>query len=727
MSTDAEVDSFILGLALSGRQPPDGSSLFQLRPPWTTSLRCAAQPAAKPVVDGQGGNAVAAELCATSETVLSIYGALSGSWVMLRVDKCRGGVKGSPTVTPTGDLPTDQESETPCRAVRIFAVDDWGFGASSPPEPGVLYLSATLRRNLCLPWLHRGGLESVRLSVRPATSAPPFASKALIARVASPHLSARAASCRRQLSAHFAPSAATTALCVGDVFGVPLLADETVAKIEESEEEDDDDIEYANELEASLPQGSPILAYFVVQSVHVETDIINDLDCCGVQIDTAQTVLAEHGTVQMALPEPPPVVLDAACSDPTALQRLIGCWGPCVQANGIEMVTSDFETSDLGQPHRRQFPVSGSVLLYGADGVGKFTLVTRAAAMLGLHVCPVECAELALQGQRDAEESLRERANCAASSTPCVLVLRHLDEFVTGDGEEDSRAAVVTRVLEHVVQSIAAMDSEQQTLCVAVLVKDIADVSISLRSWCTHELELKSPSTQQRRALLQETVPFNLRNSSEIDTVAERTAALTPRDLHALIGDATTIALQRALEPVVASDGTIAMPAGGLSSRMLQFDDIFKALDRQNALRAASAIGGAAPSIPDIAWDDVGGLEDVKAALLDTIELPLKCPHLFADGVRRRSGVLLYGPPGTGKTLLAKAVASQCGLNFLSVKGPELINSYVGESERNVRELFAKARAAAPCVVFFDEIDALAPARGTPFSRLILFLHLYIF
>jgi peroxin-6 len=145
---------------------------------------------------------------------------------------------------------------------------------------------------------------------------------------------------------------------------------------------------------------------------------------------------------------------------------------------------------------------------------------------------------------------------------------------------------------------------------------------------------------------------------------------------------------------------------------MVQPADMEAALERQNALRAASAIGGAAPSIPDIKWDDVGGLEDVKRSLLDTIELPLKCPHLFASGVKRRSGVLLYGPPGTGKTLLAKAVASQCKLNFLSVKGPELINSYVGESERNVRELFAKARAASPCVVFFDEIDALAPARG---------------
>lgn len=115
--------------------------------------------------------------------------------------------------------------------------------------------------------------------------------------------------------------------------------------------------------------------------------------------------------------------------------------------------------------------------------------------------------------------------------------------------------------------------------------------------------------------------------------------------------------------------------------------------------------------IPDVKWDDIGGLEDVKETIRDTIQLPLEHPELVAAGLRR-SGILLYGPPGTGKTLLAKAVATQCSLSFLSVKGPELINMYVGQSEENVRKVFARARDAAPCVVFFDELDSLAPNRG---------------
>ena len=116
--------------------------------------------------------------------------------------------------------------------------------------------------------------------------------------------------------------------------------------------------------------------------------------------------------------------------------------------------------------------------------------------------------------------------------------------------------------------------------------------------------------------------------------------------------------------------------------------------------------------VPTVRWSDVGGLDDVKRELLATFRLPLERPELFAGGVRARSGVLLYGPPGGGKTLLAKAVATECAMAFVSVKGPELLSAYVGESERNVRVVFARARLAAPCVVFFDELDALAPRRG---------------
>lgn len=137
--------------------------------------------------------------------------------------------------------------------------------------------------------------------------------------------------------------------------------------------------------------------------------------------------------------------------------------------------------------------------------------------------------------------------------------------------------------------------------------------------------------------------------------------------------------------------------------------DLDAALNKAR-LSYSESIG--APKIPNVSWDDVGGLASVKSDILDTIQLPLEHPELFANGMKKRSGILLYGPPGTGKTLLAKAVATSCALNFFSVKGPELLNMYIGESEANVRRVFQRARDAKPCVIFFDELDSVAPKRG---------------
>ena len=696
LGTDA--DAFVLGLALGGRPAP--ASSFQLEPAWRDRLLCAPLPSRVLCTAPERAAPLVVEACATSATVLRVHGVISGGWVELRADVSSSG----------GAQPAS-------RVVRLFAVDEWPeeeAAGHAPPQSGTIYLSSTLRQNLGLPRLYTEALGEVELTAR-AAAEPPHASEVVIARVGSPHPSASAASCRRQLSLHFSPGANCAALHKGDIFGVPLLEQDRLSSPEEdvqddqSDEEDEDDVEYAAELQRTLPEGMVATAYFVVAQVIASDG--SDAEC-GMQADNQRTVLRERakeqGTEACQLPDPPQAVLDELCPTPTALDRLLSCWTPCVQAANVSLASSAAANGKDGLA----VPVSGTVLLHGGEGVGKFTLVSRAAAALGLHVAVIDGSDLALQGLREAEETLRDHASTAADAAPAVLVIRHADEFMAGEGQGsetdgDSRGSTVVRVLEEAVQRQSRAASKTKSgggkgvLCVAICIKDVADVPVTVRSWCTHEIEVKVPSTDCRKELLAQLVPTNLSSHACIAKLAERTAALTPRDLCALVSDATTVAIGRALE-----DGH------GMSMSMVQPLDMEAALDRQNALRAASAIGGAAPSIPDIKWDDVGGLEDVKRSLLDTIELPLKCPHLFASGVKRRSGVLLYGPPGTGKTLLAKAVASQCGLNFLSVKGPELINSYVGESERNVRELFAKARAASPCVVFFDEIDALAPARG---------------
>ncbi|GAB2299130.1 peroxisomal assembly protein [Dionaea muscipula] len=203
-----------------------------------------------------------------------------------------------------------------------------------------------------------------------------------------------------------------------------------------------------------------------------------------------------------------------------------------------------------------------------------------------------------------------------------------------------------------------------------------------------------------------------------VKDVVAQTSGFMPRDLSALVADAGANLFPKV---DIHFDHGMTSDKNSHNADLVQLkpvenvppnfgkENMVKALE-QSKKRNAAALG--TPKVPNVKWEDVGGLEDVKKAILDTIQLPLLHKDLFASGLRKRSGLLLYGPPGTGKTLLAKAVATECSLNFLSVKGPELINMYIGESEKNVRDIFQKARSARPCVIFFDELDSLAPARG---------------
>jgi len=284
----------------------------------------------------------------------------------------------------------------------------------------------------------------------------------------------------------------------------------------------------------------------------------------------------------------------------------------------------------------------------------------------------------------------------------------------------------------------------------------------AMRRCFTHEIRCGGPSARQRRALLESALGGRSGGSdgksflkkSDLAWAATQTAGLSPADLASLAAGAASRAAVRAVaeeekksrrrkkeKGKEGKDGdgggawrrrrALLLPSSPPSSSSpppaqppairITRDDLAAALSSCRSRIAALAGGSSssgnnnasgAPSIPRVTWSDVGGLADARALILDTVDLPLRHPSLFAAGGRNRSGLLLYGPPGTGKTLLAKAVATECALSFLSVKGPELVDPYVGESERKVRAIFERARAAAPSVLFFDELDALAPARG---------------
>ncbi|CAL0302445.1 unnamed protein product [Lupinus luteus] len=387
-----------------------------------------------------------------------------------------------------------------------------------------------------------------------------------------------------------------------------------------------------------------------------------------------------------------------------------------------------------------------SVLLYGLAGCGKRTVVRYVAHRLGLHVVEYNCHDLMASDKTSV--ALAEAFKTARRYSPTILLLRHFDVFRDSNSQEGSLndqrgntsevASVIRKFTEPVSEhgdsnSQRKSNSEfvernpEKTSGHQILLIAAADSSEGLpstiRRCFSHEISMGTLTEEQRAEMLFQSLQSVSQLLSDTDGFVKemvgQTSGYMPRDMSALIADAGANLFPRSnaevdkgrLEDVDDSLGSEVKEDKdqNVSSQIPGKEDLMKALE-QSKKRNASALG--APKVPNVKWEDVGGLEDVKKSILDTVQLPLLHKDLFSSGLRKRSGVLLYGPPGTGKTLLAKAVATECSLNFLSVKGPELINMYIGESEKNVRDIFQKARSARPCVIFFDELDSLAPARG---------------
>jgi peroxin-6 len=243
---------------------------------------------------------------------------------------------------------------------------------------------------------------------------------------------------------------------------------------------------------------------------------------------------------------------------------------------------------------------------------------------------------------------------------------------------------------------------------------ELEKVPDGIRSLFTHEFEVNAPDEAERKGILYNAClqqALRLDQSVDLGAVALKTAALVAGDLVDVVQRAS-LAKEQRLEKLAEAKGVSMSDirySGGSFACTVNAADFNEAIARARSTFSDS-IG--APKIPTVTWQDVGGLAEQKSSIMETISLPLSRPELFAKGMRKRSGILFYGPPGTGKTLLAKAIATEFSLNFFSVKGPELLNMYIGESEANVRRVFQRARDARPCVVFFDELDSVAPKRG---------------
>ncbi|KAL1878695.1 peroxisomal assembly protein [Diaporthe australafricana] len=353
-------------------------------------------------------------------------------------------------------------------------------------------------------------------------------------------------------------------------------------------------------------------------------------------------------------------------------------------------------------------PPLAILLVSTQRNIGKATVAGDACLDIGLHTFVLDAYDIvneAGSGGSDVktEGFLKSRAERAMSCGPesCTLLIRHI-EALTAD-----------RMVSSMKEILA------DTRVIIATTTEVDKIPDGVRGLFTHELEMRAPDEAEREVILRSVIDdrgISLGPDVDLSSVALKTAALVAGDLVDVV-DRALVAQRSRLEKLTSQATDIntklsvrdIQVAGGPSSRGLTPADFEVAVEaaRKNF---ADAIG--APKIPNVTWNDVGGLENVKDTVSETIQLPLERPELFAKGMKKRSGILFYGPPGTGKTLLAKAIATEYSLNFFSVKGPELLNMYIGESEANVRRVFQRARDARPCVVFFDELDSVAPKRG---------------
>ncbi|KAL1832909.1 hypothetical protein ACET3Z_002560 [Daucus carota] len=445
------------------------------------------------------------------------------------------------------------------------------------------------------------------------------------------------------------------------------------------------------------------------------------------KVNRTKTALVLGGSVPSAIPP------DLLISKPNGFNPL--------QGDTVKILASILAPPLCPSALSSKFRVA--VLLNGLPGCGKRTVVKYVARRLGLHVVEYSCHTLMASSERKISDALAQAFLTARRYSPTILLLRHFDVYRKMASMESSQqdqvgvnsevASIVREFTEPVGDEVdSPYDEEagsdaavQRTSRHPVLLIAAADSSEGLpptiRRCFSHEVSMGPLTEEQRLEMISE----SLGSISEllpdgtledlVKDIAGQTSGFLPRDMRSLIADAGMNLLPRdhinfdKADPGISGENSSLESKPAQVPKILEKEDLVKALERSKK-RNASALG--TPKVPNVKWEDVGGLEEVKKSILDTVQLPLLHKDLFSSGLRKRSGVLLYGPPGTGKTLLAKAVATECSLNFLSVKGPELINMYIGESEKNVRDIFQKARLARPCVIFFDELDSLAPARG---------------
>ncbi|ASJ12967.1 CDC48 family AAA ATPase [Thermococcus thioreducens] len=413
------------------------------------------------------------------------------------------------------------------------------------------------------------------------------------------------------------------------------------------------------------------------------------------------------------------------------------------------------------------------VLLYGPPGTGKTLLAKAVANEANAHFIAINGPEIMSKYYGESEERLREVFKEAEENAPAIIFIDEIDAIAPK--REETHGEVEKRVVSQLLTLMDGLKSRGKVIVIAATNRpDAIDPALRRPGRFDRELEVGVPDKAGRKEILQihtrgmpiepefrkgkvigileelerndayresaeralmkvknardEEIPEILRGVDErlydevkarlidglLEELAEVTHGFVGADLAALAREAAMAALRRLIKEGKIDFEAEHIPKEVLEELRVTRKDFYEALK----MVEPSALREVLLEVPNVRWDDIGGLEEVKEELKEAVEWPLKYPEAFLGlGITPPKGILLYGPPGTGKTLLAKAVANESEANFIAIKGPEVLSKWVGESEKNIREIFRKARQAAPTVIFIDEIDAIAPARGSDMSR----------
>ena len=347
------------------------------------------------------------------------------------------------------------------------------------------------------------------------------------------------------------------------------------------------------------------------------------------------------------------------------------------------------------------------VLLYGPPGTGKTLLAKALASETNAHFETLSGPEIMSKYYGESEEKLRQLFKTAEEQAPSIILIDEIDSIAPK--REEVTGEVERRVVAQMLAAMDGMETRGKVVVIGATNRpDSIDPALRRPGRFDREIEIGVPNRQSRLEILQiHTRGMPLSKDVNQEKLADVTHGFVGADLAALAREAAMRAIRRVLPEIDLEVESI--PVETLNKIEVNNDDFLAALREMDP----SAMREVLVESPNVHWDDIGGLADVKQQLIESVEWPLTYAKLFTHmDAKAPKGILLYGPPGTGKTMLAKAVATESQANFISIKGPEFLSKWVGESEKAVRETFRKARQAAPSVVFLDEIDSIAPSRG---------------